>query len=510
MRKTQWVLLAMLGLAIVCVYGGAIPYAVFLALNPDVPSIAETPDETFQVALETAMPPSPVSTNTPSPTRTPTIRSSPTTTSTNTPTPTTAATSTRTSTPTRTRAPTQAPAIAAFIAPRTFANLELNPRAMLVSKTTFFTSACFGEGANPLQDRDFMAPADWAGSPDRKCIFGFGVNPGDGQPAGRYSVHGVDGQPRFYIIPPEAFAPDQQRIKQLSQIQLIVDPDQGCDALGSIGITADGVGYQCSACAFLRSGGVCPTADGSKMLVLPVNKNNLLDSNETGGAYGFIGYPVVLFRKGFSLYFTGRSGYAPPRIWFENGVDTLLPSVNAKTTAEMTDREIKEIAAQFDGALSGTNPLSALAALEQEAQLTTPAQVTVSSKEAGFFSFNAPPGTVLSSISWLIRPMSNRGNRQFLETNFCLGLNGEESCFTGVEDFAHCAFFTPCKTGYSSLVPAAAEGYYATRYFPAGTAPVITDPRITAKFLAPDIGTVLEMEVKVRVRNVDANLTRQR
>ena len=51
MRKTQWVLLAMLGLAIVCVYGGAIPYAVFLALNPDVPSIAETPDETFQVAL---------------------------------------------------------------------------------------------------------------------------------------------------------------------------------------------------------------------------------------------------------------------------------------------------------------------------------------------------------------------------------------------------------------------------------------------------------------------------
>jgi hypothetical protein len=127
----------------------------------------------------------------------------------------------------------------------------------------------------------------------------------------------------------------------------------------------------------------------------------------------------------------------------------------------------------------------------------------VSSKETGAIYFAAPAGAVLSSISWRVRPITNQGRKGFLETNLCLGLNGEESCFTGVEDFAHCAFFNPCRTGYSSLVPTGGEGYVATRYFPAGAAPIISDGRIAVKFRGPDIGTILEVEVKVRVRNAD-------
>lgn len=348
-----------------------------------------------------------------------------------------------------------------------------------------------------------MAPSDWSSSPDRKCIFGFRVNPADGQPAGRYSVFGgPDGQPRFYIIPPDAFAQDQTHVKQLSGMHLIVDTDQGCDALGSFGVTADGQTFQCSACSFLRSGGFCPAGDGSKSITLPVNRNNILDPNDTGGAFGFQGFPLVLFRKGFSVYITGRAGYAPPRTYFESTVDTLTAGVNIKTTGEMTDREIKEIAAQFDGALTGSNPIAQLAPLEQEAILTTPPRLNLKPKERGSLSFSTTPGAVLSSIIWSIRPVNNQENQRFLETNLCLDLNGEETCFTGVEDFAHCAFFMPCKTGYSSLVAASGAQYIATRYFPAGAAPVISDGRIAAKFQAPDVGTVVEIEVKIRVRNV--------
>jgi hypothetical protein len=241
--------------------------------------------------------------------------------------------------------------------------------------------------------------------------------------------------------------------------------------------------------------------DGSKSITLPVNRTNILDPNDTGGAFGFQGFPLVLFRKGFSVYFTGRAGYAPPRTYFESTVDTLTTGVNIKTTGEMTDREIKEIAAQFDGALAGSNPIAQLAPLEQEAILTTPPRLNLRPKERGTLSFTTTPGAVLSSIVWSIRPVTNQGNQRFLETNLCLDLNGEEICFTGVEDFAHCAFFMPCKTGYSSLVPASGAEYIATRYFPAGAAPVINDGRIAAKFQAPDVGTVVEIEVKIRVRN---------
>ncbi len=349
-----------------------------------------------------------------------------------------------------------------------------------------------------------MAPADWSSSPDRKCIFGFRVNPADMMPTGRYSVFGgPDGQPRFYIIPPDAFAQDQTRVKQLSSMHLIVDTDQGCDALGFFGVTADGQNYQCSACAFLRAGGVCPVGDGSRSIVLPLNKNNALDANNTGGAFGFQAFPLVLFRKGFSVYFTGRAGYAPPRTYFESIVDTLGTGVNIKTTAEMSDREIKEVAAQFDNALTGVDPISQIAPLEQEAALTTPSRLVLKPREKGLLSFSTTPGAALSSISWSIRPQNNQENQRFLETNFCLGLNGEENCFTGVEDFAHCAFFMPCKTGYSSLVPSTQAGYVATRYFPAGAAPIIGDGKITASFQGPDVGTVVEIEVKIRVRNVD-------
>ncbi len=381
---------------------------------------------------------------------------------------------------------------------------------MLVSKTAFFTSTCFGEGANPLQELDHIDTGDWPASTRNKCVFGYSVSPADRLPKGRYKVFGgPDGQPRFYLIPPDAFADDLQSLKELSQVKLIVEPEQGCASLGSMGVTADGLNYQCNACSFLRSGGVCPTTDGSRSIVLPVNKNNILDPKETGGAYGFLSFPLVIFRKDFSLYFNGKDGYAPPRIYFESAVDTLLPSVNAKTTAEMTDQEVKEIASQFDRLLSGTDPKSQLALVEQEAQPTSPTQAIVKPRQEAVFAFAAAPSTVLSSIFWQIRPLNNTNNRQFMETNPCLDINDEEYCFTGVEDFSHCAFFQPCTTGYSSLTPTANEGFIALRYFPAGSAPVIRDGRVTIRVQAPDIGTTLEMEVKVRVRNVDSTLTSQ-
>ncbi len=504
LTKDQWlVLLVLLALNVVCIYGVIIPLVAGLVPDPLALNAKEPLAEPAEHALvQEVEPPAghmSKATALPAFTRTPTRSVAPKAAPVPTRTP------ARTSTPRRspTRPP---PAAVPFTSPRVVAELELSPKGGLGSKTSFFTSACFGQDANPLQDRDYMAPADWSSSPDRKCIFGYGVKQPGGLPTGRYAVHGgPDGVPRFYVIPPEAFAQDQTRIKQLSEVQWIVDTDQGCDALGSIGVTADGYTYQCSACAFFRAGGVCP-GGGGKSLALPTNQNHLLEPDRTGGAYGFLSYPLVFFRKGFSLYFTGRAGYAPPRIYFENAVDTLAPGVNLKTTAEMTGGEIKEIARQFDSA-AGVDPLSRLAPLEQEAQLLSSPQVIVRPKETGALYFSAPRGAVLSSIVWKVRAASNQGNQQFMEANFCLEYNGEEVCFTGVEDFAHCAFYTACRTGYSSLVATGNAGYVATRYFPAGSAPVLSDSRITAQVQAPDIGTVLEMEVKVRVRMAPPPLT---
>ncbi len=503
LTRTQRVLLVLLALGVVCAFGDAVLLAI-LPAEPEAALVEEMPTEDpTALALEfgTPKPTDPAKTATRIPTRTATVRSSAAAGQTRAATATVTLPPTPTSTPLPTVMPTLA-AAAAGSAMRDLANMELDPRSRFVSKTTFFTSACYGPGVNLLQDRDNMTPADWSSAEDRKCIFGYAVNPADEMPAGRYSVFGgPDGVPRFYVIPPEAFAYDQRNLKQLSQIQLIVDPDQGCDALGSIGVTADGINYQCSACAFLRGGGICPGGDGGKALALPTNANNILDPSTNGGAYGFVGFPLVIFRRGFSLYFTGRAGYAPPRIYFDDAVDTLLPGVNVKTTAEMSSGEIAQVASQFDRVLSGTNPIAPLASLEQEATSLTSSQVSVKSKEQAVFNFAAPPGAVLSSIVWRIRPLNNTTKPQFLETNLCLVVNGEQYCFTGVEDFAHCAFFAPCRTGYASLIPTAQGEYLATRYFPSGSAPIVGDGKITVKSRAPDIGTVLEMEVKVRVRN---------
>ncbi len=490
LTRTQWLVIIGLELAAVALYLGVIPWLIL--------STNAAPSPTVELSAER------LSTETPPATLKPTIKPSPTIRLAQ-PSPTASSTRAHTATSTPMPAPTFAPTLAPARAdPSAWVALVLNPHVALASKTTFFTSACFGNGANPLQDRDYMAPADWSGSPDRKCIFGYDVNPIDGQPAGRYSVSGgADGQPHFYLVPPEAFAKDPQSIKMLSELQIIVDPDQGCASLGFIGITADGVYYQTPACAFLRAGGILPNADGSRNIVLPTNANNILDPSSDGGAYGFLAFPAVVFRKGFSLYFTGRAGYAPPRVWFESIVDTLQPNTNVETTAQMTTQEVKQIVAQFDRSLSGIDPKSQLAALERDAQLTSPSPVTVKSKQAGAISFATTPGAVLSSVSWRITPLNNQDSRQFLETNICLDLDGKEDCFTGVEDFAHCAFFTPCITGYSSLMPVDHGGYVATRYFPAGTAPIIRDGKVTATFQAPDTGATLEMDVQVRVRDVN-------
>ena len=285
--RTQWLVIIGLELAAVIVYLVVIPWVV-LSLDAATPVAIDPPTEP---AIAEALPSTPTPTKIASPTNRPTI------------------TSTATSIPVATAVPTATPTArppAVKLSPAALADLEANPRAALASKTTFFTSACFGESANLLQDRDYMAPADWSSSPDRKCIFGFNVNPSGRMPTGRYSVSGgPDGQPRFYLIPPEAFAKDLQSIKTLSQVKIIVDPDAGCDTLGFIGITADGFNYQAPACIFLKAGGVAPIGDGSKSLVLPANANNILDPGSSGGAYGVLGFPVVIFRKGFSLYYTG-------------------------------------------------------------------------------------------------------------------------------------------------------------------------------------------------------------
>ncbi len=487
--KRQWIVIIGLELAAVVLYLGVIPW-LFLSMDTAPPPTADLP-----VALESAESPVPTAKTAVvrTPTRQPTVAL---------PTSTIQPAAIATSGPTALPAPSSIP-IPSRLTSSAFADWELNPHAELASKTTFFTSACFGVNANPLQDRDYMAPADWSSSPGRSCIFGYDVNPADGMPTGRYSVSGgPDGQPRFYLIPPEAFAKDQQSIKTLSELHIIVEPEEGCDSLGLIGITADGRSYQTAACNLLKPGGAAPGSNGLS-LVLPTNANNILNPDSNGGAYGFIAFPAVIFRRGFSLYFTGKAGYAPSRTWFESAVDTLLPNVRVKTTAEMTDQEVKEIASRFDGRLAHSDPISQLAGFEREAQATSTIPVQIKSKQAGEISFAAAPGTVLSSVAWRITPQNNVDQKAFLETNLCLDMNGEESCFTGVEDFAHCAFFTPCITGYSRLDPIEHGGYIATRYFPAGTAPILRDGHVTAKFLAPDTGVVLEVQVTVRVRSVD-------
>lgn len=503
LSRPQWIVIIILEILGVILFCVVIPW-LLLSVNSTVPVVVDSPPEII-VVEDVSPAETPMSANrlvsaaTPSRTRTP--MATPTFTATLPP--------TETSTPTPIPTETLVPAITApgKLSPSNFADLAANPRAMLTNKTTFFTSACYGNGINPLQDKDFMAPADWSGSPDRKCIFGYNVNPSDHLPQNRYSAGGgPDNQPRFYVIPPEAFAKDPTTLKALTQVQLIDDPENGCASLGSIGVTADGANYQCSACDFFRPGGVCPSMNTSRSIVLPTNRNNVFDAKDNGGAFGFQGYPLIIFRKGFSLYFTGNAGYAPPRTWFDNAVDTFARNVDVKTTAEMSQAEVQAIAAQFDRTLANVEPKTKLAALEREAQSTSPNPISILSKQHGEINFATTPGAVLSSISWRITPQSFTDSNRFLESNFCLIVNGEEFCFTGVEDFAHCAFFTPCITGYSNLTPSDHSAYVSTRYFPAGMAPVIRDGKITARFQAPDTGATLEMDVKIRVRDVDPSL----
>ncbi len=512
----QWVvLLALLFLNLVCLYGGLLPLA--LGIETGREAVAPGPDAGQVAIAPTAAPgaPSPIATSPLTGTLVPTgtVVGRPLLTVTksaepgipvpSTPgsVPSTATLAVRmTTTPSATVPRVRAPA---FLSANALAALELNPRAKLASKSTFFTSACFGEGANPLQDKDFMTSGNWNTSAEDKCIFGYRVNPADDMPAKRYSVTGgSDGQPRFYIIPPDAFAQDEQTVKQWSLLRLTVDPEAGCAALGSIGMTADGIGYQCAACDFLRSGGICPGGDGSRVVALATHANYVLDANNNGGAWGFINYPTILFRKGLSVYFTGRSGYAPPRTYFEAMVDTISPAFNVKTTAQMTAREVRDQAAQF-GAVAQAEPIKEIAAVERPAT-SSPAKIVLRSKEKASISFSAPPGTVLSSIIWTLKPVNNRSNKNFLETNLCLDLSGEEVCFTGVEDLAHCAFFTSCTTAFSSLTGTDSDGYVAKRYLAPGAAPVIRDGKITAKIQAPDIGTVLNIELALNIRAAES------
>lgn len=523
LTKKQWTsLLILLFLDVVCFYGGLFPVVMYWAVNHNTPAPIEhasdlkiasrldgtaTPKDDSSAALPLRIAPTPAPSGTVvvlAATRTPTRKATLTRVPpSSTPRPTATVRPSPTPPPTATVPPTEIP-VARYLESQALADLELDPRVSLTSQTSFFTSACFGPDANPLQNNDSMAPADWSRSPDRKCIFGFRTDPKTGLPTGHYSVAvGPDGEARFYVIPPEAFASDPTQVKQLSQMHLIVDPSQGCAELGSIGITADGTSYQCPACMFLKSGGMCLSKDGTKSLVLPKNSTFILDPDRTGGSIGFQGFPIMFFRRGFSVYFTGKSGYAPPRVYFESTVETLRPEVSAKTTADMSYAEIKGVASQFDTVASRSNILKTIAPFEYPARLTSVNPVRLSSKETATISFWAQPETVLSSIVWSIKPVNNIDTKTFLETNLCIDLNGERTCFTGVEDFAHCAFFEPCVTGFSSLVPTGSNTYIATRYFLPGAAPTIRDPNVRVQFQAPDVGTILEMSVQLRVRAVN-------
>ncbi len=505
MRTALKILLALIPLGVVCAFANGLVVAGLLtqlrlagiqsAPTAHITALAQsrTPTVPVRMAIPVLTPTAMTRMAIPVPTRTPVKRVIP------------SVTYRRPATaiPTRTRTPTSTPTPTPTLAVRDLASMELDPRLGLVGRTQIFTSACFGANVNPLQDRDRLTPYDWGVSAAGQCTYGYAVNPADDMPTGRYTVSsGSDDLPHFNIIPREALASNPGSLKQLSQVQLIVDPNQGREALGDIGVTADGINYQCSACTFLKPGGICPSGDGSRSLALPLNAKNILDPTTNGGAFGFVGFPAVIFRQGFSLYFTGRDGYPPPRIYFENWVDTLRPGIDVKTTAEMSANEIKQLASEFDRSLSGTDPILLLAGWEQEAALLAPSPVMVRPREQAVFPFSAPPGAVLSSIVWRIKPLNNTTQSQFLETNLCLEMNGEAYCFTGVEDFAHCAFFAPCRTGYAGLIPTQRGEYLATRYFPAGSAPRLDDGKLTLQARAPDIGTILEMQVNVRFRIV--------
>ncbi len=521
LTKREWVwILIILSLGVVCLYGGLFPIAVYWAYQRYDPTSAVQAPSVKVASVSDATPILPAdASNTPSqtrapatvvPTLTPTRQvTTPTRTRTRTPTRTALRTPTRTptpsptATPTETASPTQTSTPTRIPEPQALAGLELNPNVALANRATFFTSACYGADANALQNNDFMAPADWARSPDRKCVFGYRVDPKTGMPAGRYTTaDDTDGGSRFYIIPPDAFSSDTTQVKQLSEMHLIVDPIQGCAEMGSIGITADGTSYRCPVCDFVKAGGMCLSQDKTKSLVLPTSSAFILDPARTGGAIGFQGFPLVFFRRGFSVYLTGKTGYPPPRLWFESAVETLRPESNARTTSEMTNADLRGISYAFDTIARRGTLLTSIAAAERPAQLTSASPVRVGPRESAAITFRATPGTVLSSLVWTIRPMGDVNNNAFMETNLCMDLNGERTCFTGVEDFAHCAFYTACATGFSSLAPFPG-GYKATRYFPAGAAPRIHDPNIKILFQGPDIGAGLEMSVELRVRSAD-------
>ncbi len=485
LKREQWVVLWTL----LIVSGVGIPLVVYLGFGAPLPATSLSMATLQPTATHTiAVLPSATARASPTTRSSPTILLTPT------------STKTRTAAPTPSRSPSLTPDLTLELA-KSLAKRELDPAGRLASESAFFTSVCYGAGVNLLQDQDYLGPSDWKSSLNRGCTFGYRLDPATGQPTGRYYVEaGPDGESRFYLVPPTAFGPAGHALKQLTQLQLIADPNPGCEALGLLGMTADGETYQCSACAFLKAGGVCPSLSGSKSLALPVNSNTIFDPRTNGGAYGFVGFPLVIFRDGFSLFFSGRGGAAPRKLFFEIVVDTLAPEQNVPTTAEMSDRTINVLASQFDELMSSTVPITRLMGLEHQAEATTPARVVVKPREEAAIGFVSAPGSVLSSIAWTIRPTDRASDPRFLETNICLAWDGTEACFTGVEDFAHCAFYTACRTGYSSLVPLDGEGYTATRYFPAGTAPLLRDGKVTARVRAPDIGTSLQIEVQVRVR----------
>lgn len=402
------------------------------------------------------------------------------------------------STPTVT--PTEIPVLSP-LTPEQFAEKALGPQSFVGSDNShIFTSTCFGPNANPLQDRDYMTQND-GGS---KCQFGYDISPQTWLPQKRYKIANIDGQMRFYIVPPDAFTNQPAGTKVLSGFHLIVPTNQGCASLGSIGFTADGKDYQTDACAF-RPGIKMKSTDGAKVIPFPQSPLATFDPEQNGGSYGFVGFPAVLFKDGFSLYYTGQNGYPPPRIYFEADVDTLSVDTNVKATAEMTNAELQQMADAWDHHLRQTDPKTTVITAGKKADQISSQPVIGKSKDKVNLYFSAPPDSYLAGITWHLVPLNNRDPDKksfynFLETNLQLRINSgdgheidEET--TGVEDTARCAFYNPCQTGWSGLFPTGDMGYTVVRNFPFPLK--LTNGKIDMSAQIPDNGTTIEMSGNV-------------
>lgn len=318
------------------------------------------------------------------------------------------------------------------------------------------------------------------------------------------------GLPLYYIVPPEAFAAKSDGGKLvLSEVSLIVDPAPygGWESLGFIVITADGVDgvsvtYKGWAADVFRPGGTLKSIDGTKTLVMPTSDKVIFKPDDNGGNYGFAGFPLVIAEKNLSFAFTGSpSGGPPPRIYFGVRVDEFDPKISVKTTAQMTNQELTELAAAYDRHLTGIDRTAEIAKLEENAAVNYP-EIGLKPKEEATFEFTTKPGSLLSSVHVYMWPQNNNQDKSILEINPDILIDGQLMYSgTGFEDFGGEAFYSSGHNPLGAFFPIDHDGYLAKRYFLA----VIPDGKVVVRLKNPDVGTTINLRVEVKV--IDPDLT---